>query len=562
MEQSLVSARMLGDWTFCRRLAVLQHLHGAPPDEPGRAAFLRSSRSSDPHPGDDALAALEGEEVARALTLSAPDEGLIATMDFLETVVGTTLVRPVTHRPTLFDSESLPAELVELGAQAVVLRANGFEVEEGVLWHAESKQRLVLPVDPEQVASAKEARAALVDALERNELPPPLPHSSKCEGCALAAICLPDEVRLLDQASSRSASDADTPPVRFLSVPHDDGRALHVTMPGAYVRLDHLELKVTARDFRTKKETTLARLPLAETSRLSLYGNVQVSTQAFHALLERGIPVAFFSRGGFFKGWATGLPHGNVFVRKAQFAAAQDFERALAISRRLVEAKLRNQRTLLRRNGGDDERVEPALARLRNAARAVREAESIDAARGHEGDGAAAYFKAFPTMLRPDEELGAFAFNGRNRRPPADPVNAALSFCYALLLREWTAALTTAGLDPNLGYLHAPRHGKPALALDLMEEFRPVLADSVVIGTINTGELAPHHFIRIGAACNLNDEGRRVVLQAWERRVETEVKHPVFGYRLSYRRLFELQSRLFSRYLLGELDEYPSFLVR
>ena len=155
-----------------------------------------------------------------------------------------------------------------------------------------------------------------------------------------------------------------------------------------------------------------------------------------------------------------------------------------------------------------------------------------------------------------------FDFKTRNRRPPSDPVNAVLGFCYALLAREWTAVLTCVGLDPHLGYLHTARHGRPALALDLMEEFRPVVADSVVIGMLNTGELAPSHFIKRGVACNLTDVGRRAVLEAWERRMDTLVTHPVFGYRISYRRTFEVQARLFGRYLLGELEEFPAFLVR
>ncbi len=120
----------------------------------------------------------------------------------------------------------------------------------------------------------------------------------------------------------------------------------------------------------------------------------------------------------------------------------------------------------------------------------------------------------------------------------------------------------TVGLDPHLGYLHVPRHGKPALALDLMEEFRPVVADSVVLGTLNTGELASRHFVTRGNACNLNESGRRTVLDAWERRLDTLVTHPVFGYRISYRRIFEVQARLFVRFLLGEIDEHPPFLVR
>jgi CRISPR-associated protein Cas1 len=224
-----------------------------------------------------------------------------------------------------------------------------------------------------------------------------------------------------------------------------------------------------------------------------------------------------------------------------------------------VLVKLRNQRTLIRRNAAEPQ---AALARIDAAGISAKTAPDIATLRGHEGEGAAAYFSAFGSMLKPPDKLAGFDFHGRNRRPPTDPVNAALSFGYSILCREWATVLATVGLDPLAGFLHQPRHGRPALALDLMEEFRPIIADSVVIGAINTGELSAGEFVTRGNACNLNDAGRRKFLQAWERRLDTLVTHPVFGYRISYRRTFEVQARLFGRYLLGEIAEYPPFVVR
>ena len=155
-----------------------------------------------------------------------------------------------------------------------------------------------------------------------------------------------------------------------------------------------------------------------------------------------------------------------------------------------------------------------------------------------------------------------FDFRGRNRRPPRDPVNAVLSFLYAMLIKQAMVMAFTVGFDPYLGFYHQPRYGKPALALDLVEEFRPLIADSVCLSLINNGELGPEHFITRGDAAGLTQNGRRKVIEAYERRMDTLVTHPLFGYAVSYRRILEIQARLLSRHLLGELPAYPVFRTR
>ena len=181
---------------------------------------------------------------------------------------------------------------------------------------------------------------------------------------------------------------------------------------------------------------------------------------------------------------------------------------------------------------------------------------------GCEGEGASTYFQNFEGMLKRAGGIEAFRWSRRSRRPPEDPTNAALSFAYALLTRLCHSTLQRVGFDPMLGFLHQPRAGRPALALDFMEEFRPVLADSAVLMAFNNGELRPGHFLQRGPACALTADGRRTLIGAWERRLDGLVTHPVFGYRLSYRRVLEVQARLLARHLLGELDDYPEFLVR
>ena len=167
-------------------------------------------------------------------------------------------------------------------------------------------------------------------------------------------------------------------------------------------------------------------------------------------------------------------------------------------------------------------------------------------------------------MISPEKRgvADGFDFNGRNRRPPRDPVNALLSFAYAMLTREWTVTLSAVGLDPYRGFYHQMRFARPALALDMMEPFRPLVADSAVIMAINNGEVKPEDFIVASTGCNLKATGRKRFIAAFERRMSQEVTHPVFNYRISYRRLFEVQARLLSRYLTGEIPRYPTFVTR
>jgi CRISP-associated protein Cas1 len=196
---------------------------------------------------------------------------------------------------------------------------------------------------------------------------------------------------------------------------------------------------------------------------------------------------------------------------------------------------------------------------LQQAARAG----GIDVLLGVEGNAARRYFQYFEQMLVPDGAgVNGFQFDNRNRRPPKDPVNALLSFAYAMLTREWTIALSAVGLDPYRGFYHQMRFGRPALALDMMEPFRPLLADSVVITAINNREVTGADFIRSAVGCNLTAGGRKRFIGTFERRMAQEVTHPIFKYRISYRRLLEVQSRLLCRFLSGEIPRYPNFITR
>lgn len=287
-----------------------------------------------------------------------------------------------------------------------------------------------------------------------------------------------------------------------------------------------------------------------------MYGNVQISTQALREIFYREIPVAFFTTGGWFCGRAIGHEARNVELRRAQYARFEDEGTRLRLARGVVASKIKNCRTFLRRNA---ETVGDELRQFDAWAEHTRAAASLETLLGIEGAAAAGYFAVFDRMLKSDF---GFLFEKRNRRPPEDPVNAMLSCAYALLVKDLTLAVETVGLDPLLGFYHRPRAGRPALALDLMEEFRPLVADSVVVAAVNTGAVPLDDFVRSAGACALSPRGRKKLIAAYERRMDQEIEHPVFGYRASYRRVLELQARLLAKFLTGEIEEYPSFNTR
>jgi CRISPR-associated protein Cas1 len=299
---------------------------------------------------------------------------------------------------------------------------------------------------------------------------------------------------------------------------------------------------------------------LKDVSHVSVLGFVQLSTQAIRTVMSAGKSIGFFSTGGWFYGLATPLGGTAAQLRRRQYARSLDERWSLQLARALVAAKIRNSRTLLRRNAGGLD--ESTLDDLKAAANRAMRAPSTEVLLGIEGAAARTYFASLALMLKWEPELPGFDFDGRNRRPPRDPVNAMLSLAYSILARTFTASLALAGLDAALGYYHETRPGRPALALDLMEPFRPLLADSAVVTAVNTGVVTPDDFDIGGTACALREAGRKRFIAALERRLDQEVTHPVFGYRISYRRVIDVQCRLLARHLFDEIPAYPGFVTR
>ncbi|HWB54523.1 MAG TPA: CRISPR-associated endonuclease Cas1 [Tepidisphaeraceae bacterium] len=252
----------------------------------------------------------------------------------------------------------------------------------------------------------------------------------------------------------------------------------------------------------------------------------------------------------------------NAYDRAAQFAAAANPSSCLAFAKAIVSDKTQNQRTIIRRNAPSSTELDRTLDEIDHLINRISPASNIEMLLGLEGTVAARYFSQFASMLKPRDFEAKWDFNSRNRRPPRDPVNAILSFAYALLAKECTVALTAEGLDPYWGFYHRPRHGRPALALDLMEPLRPVIADSAVITAINTGMVSRRDFEIAASGCAMNAVARKAMLRAYEARLDQLVTHPSFDYRCSWRSIVRLQARLLARWLRGDISEFRNIVTR
>lgn len=341
------------------------------------------------------------------------------------------------------------------------------------------------------------------------------------------------------------------------SVIKQEGEALVVDIPA---------------DTAQGRERRKVRVPLITVNHVVLFGEITLTASAVGVLLERRVPIQYLTKHGRSQGCLLPDPSKNAALRVAQHQAFNDPRRRFAYARLFVAGKLRNLRTVLlryERKHADGQAAESAgriKAALQTLARLPQPVQvnpddrmhGLGAVFGCEGQGSSAYFDAFGGLL-----AEPWRFNGRVRRPPRDPVNALLSFGYVILASQVTAAISTVGLDPYIGLLHSPGFGKPALALDLMEEFRPLVVDPVVVTSLNTGMWSPTDFhVETGGSVRLADAARKQFLHKLEERLNSTIQHPYFGYQTTYRRCLELQARLLAKTLLGEIPQYQPFIVR
>ena len=441
---------------------------------------------------------------------------------------------------------------VQLCLQGMLLEEKtGVSIPHGYIFYIGSKRRRKVPFDAELRETThrylNEARALLAS----RKIPQPV-HDNRCNGCSMRPVCLPDEVAYLHELDER--------PKRIKPALGIDN-VLYVDEPGCAIK------KTGERILVAKENEIIRDIPLIHLGQVVISGNVNLTTPAMQTLLHEGIPVVFLSAYGRYHGALTPQVSRNSLLRRAQHRVADNAERCLALSKAFVHGKIWNMRTMLQRRKWRAEKgTEAALAPLLASIKAMHgmqkripRATELAQLLGMEGNASAEYFRSFAFMLKP--EMG-FDFERRSRRPPADATNALLSFAYSLLTADVMAAIQIVGMDPYVGFFHQVKYGKPCLALDLMEEFRPIIADSVVITLINTRQITPADFEQAHGGWYLKSNARKKFYAAYETRKNETLTHPVFKYKLSFRRAMELQARLLAKYLTDEIDAYTPLTVR
>ncbi len=498
------------------------------------------------------LAAEEGELVS--LVLESETLGIRGKVDCLRRRDGQLI--PYEHkrgRSAKDDAgpQAWPSDRLQVCAYTLLLEEHTDTpiAEARIRYHA-NNATVRVPVNEKAREEVRRAVARARQLSQSVERPPVAENDRLCLRCSLAPVCLPEEERL--------AKDEDWEPVRLF--PQDRERqTVHVTTHGARIGKSGETLTVT--DTAGEKRI----FPVREVGEIVIHGYAQISTQAIYLCASQEVGVHWFTGGGHYVG-GLAASAGPVQRRVRQFEALRDPGLGFRLGRRLVRARGSSQLGfLLRASRGKDRKalgIDSAVQGLRNALRAASYAEGIDSLRGHEGDAGRHYFSGFSGLLRNDLD-GRLRFNGRNRRPPRDPINALLSFGYSLLYRDVLQAIIAVGLEPSFGFFHRPRSAAHPLALDLMELFRVPLWDMPLVASVNRLQWdAEGDFTQAGKQVWLSGAGRKKAIEVYERRKEDRWKHPVTGYSLSYGRLIELEARLLEKEWTGEAGLFARMRLR
>lgn len=541
-EQKLIPARMLNEFAYCPRLCYMEWVQG----EFEHNADTLEGKFVHRNVDKEETKSLQNEEEkihSTSVMLSGYEIGVTTRIDLLEESNGKAI--PIEYKrgyiPNIPEKVHEP-ERIQLCAQGLVLKENGFDCKEGIIYFVHSKKRVKVDFDKELLQKTKDTILQLLETIEKKEIPAPLENSPKCPRCSLSGICLPDETNILKGSASE---------VRPLNVAKGDKKPIYITGWGISVHKKENRLVIK------KNDEEIQSVPLRQVSQLSIYGDAYISSSILKTLIEMEAPVCYFSFGGWFYGLSHGVISKNVDLRIHQYQTAFDTEKSLEISRNMVAGKIKNCRTLLRRN--DTEIPEKILSQLSSLEKKASNAKEVGQLLGIEGTAAHIYFSRFGNMLKPDLEC---KFENRNKRPPTDPVNAVLSYLYGILTKEVFVTLFSVGFDPYMGFYHQPKYGKPALALDLMEEFRPLIADSVALTLFNNNTVKLEDFEITKFGVSLKENTKKKIISGYERRINTEITHPIFGYKASYRRILEIQARLLGRTLTREVEVYTPFCTR
>jgi CRISPR-associated protein Cas1 len=546
-EQPLISLSQINTFVFCNRRFYYESVEGHQVVnhhvEEGKIKHLRvhtqmKDRSE------------KGKSISRQQYFASPQLGVSGYVDLIE-FDGEGQPTPVEYKKA--GSGNWLNDQVQLCLQGMLIEesestASGSEVEVafGYIYYIGSNRRRKVPFDEQLRQQSLDFVRQAQELMSQQKIPQPV-HDNRCNGCSLREICLPGEVAYL--------KDQDQRPLRIQPALGID-QVLYVDEPGVMLK------KTGQRLLMVKEGQTLQDIPLIHIGQVVVGNGVSLTTPVFQTLLKEGIPVGFLSSYGRYQGGLTPAVSRNSLLRMSQFQAAQKPDQCLAIAKSIVTGKIHNMRVMLQRRKWKAEETKPEIARqvqqIGKIKKKVSQAESLAQLLGLEGNASAHYFATFDTLLK--TETG-FRFQKRSRRPPKDPVNALLSFAYSLLTLDLSSAIQLVGLDPYIGFYHQQTYGRPCLALDLMEEFRSVIADSVVITLINNRQILVDDFELKSGGFYLKSSARKVFYAAYEKRKNDQITHPTFGYQLPLRRLIELQVRILAKYLQGEIDTYSPLTI-
>lgn len=581
IEQIPVS--LLNAYCYCPRRFYYEHVLG-----------LWQS-SEDTEEGDikhRRIEALEGKKRKeedliqwRNYFLSSETLSIVGKIDILEEKDG--MIYPVEYKKgklKLDENEEIfvyDNDKIQLCAAALLLKENKISnPTQGFVYFVASKKRVPVKFDEELITKTLETIQYAKNAAKLSTIPSPLDSGDKrCEKCSLVSICIPEETLYMKNKMHEPQQLR-----KIIPLSSEEG-VVYINSQGSYISKNGDCLKIS-----NKTTDSDQSIPMIQVRQVVIFGNAQISSQALNHLLQNEIPVIYLSMYGKFLGYSASLPNPNAALRISQYETFSNTAKRLACAKGFIKSKIHNQRTILMRyNNSINQKEENSNSpnreitdesqesenkfcetetkfvecarQLKILRESVKSADSTQVLLGIEGAAARIYFSLFNIIIK-KTECSNFNFQKRNRRPPEDPVNAMLSLSYSLLLKDCLTACMTVGLDPYIGFYHQPKHGRPALALDIMEEFRPIIADSVVFYLTNNKILKNEDFYQTPSACYLNDKGRKKFFEAYEKRINEKIQHPLFGYTISYNRIIETQARLLARFITGEIDEYAGFEVR
>lgn len=549
MENIVIQLRELNEYVYCRKLAHLMYVQGLFEEN---ADTLTGSHSHEKREEEGKNTSLEGVKL-NTMTLYGYDGRLCGKLDNIYSENGEYV--PVEDINSKMPESNLQQKLcgieMETGAwlndvpqllgQMYLLRQNGYPCSRGKIYYRGSNKMVEIPYQKEYDIIVEQLVSECI-LLYEMLCPSPLVDSEKCIRCSLNWICLPDEV------NHEACKERE---VRRLYPGRPDGSIMYVSTIGAKVGKDGESFSV----WLPSGEKTL--VPIKDVEHICVYGNVQVTTQATQALISEGGSVFYFSSSGWFMAMTSAPVTKNIELRIRQFSAFGDKDFCASLVKKLVASKLENQRTFLRRNGTDE--MKPILRSLKKMRDKANVETDIDMLRGFEGNGASEYWKGYQQLIGDKE---TWVMDGRNRRPPKDEINAMLSYGYSLLLRDCISAIASTGMDYLYGFYHVITPGRPAFALDLMEPYRPLLVDSVVLRLVNENIVNKKGFARTQAGVFMSSDTKKKLIAMYEQRLDEMITHPEYGYRLSYRRMLQLEAKLLAKYIMGETEDYKPLTTR